>query len=272
MQIFIPTLGRSDCQVTWHNLPPLVQMDTKLVVQHHERLKYEGYPTIVLPSEIKSIGPTRQWLVDNGPMHILMLDDDLDFAVRRSDDPTKFLPARDVDVHHMIHIIKLSLAENFNLVGVSGREGANRDTSQFKYSTRQLRVHGINTRFFRSHNIRFDRVPFMEDFDVTLQLLELGYPNRVLNGWVHNQRGGSNAPGGCSITRTIEAHNAATIELQRLHPSYVRIVEKESGNWGAARLDVYIQWKRAYDAGKRSSGLLDTGTGECAPDERIGST
>lgn len=247
MKIYIPTLGRSDSQYTWENLPHAVKFNTTLVVQHHERLKYGNYPTLVLPPEITCIGATRQWLVNNClDKYFIMLDDDLDFAVRRADEPRKFRRATDVDVLHMLQEIEQSLLEGYKMVGVASREGANYDTSQFKEATRQLRVHGINAQFFRQC-IRFDRIQFMEDFDATLQVLELGYPNRVLNGYVHNQRGGSNAPGGCSTTRTIDAHNAAAMELKRLHPKYVKIVEKESGNWGGARLDVYIMWKKAYD-------------------------
>lgn len=251
MKIFIPTCGRSDTQVTWNNLPHAIRYQTSLVVQSQEESKYnDSWPLIVLPDNIRSIGPTRQWIIDNFPDEkILMLDDDLDFAIRRSDDPTKFLPASDRDILRMLDNIELSLMEGYKLVGVSGREGANRDTGQFKEVTRQLRVHALDAGFFKEKNIRFDRVPFMEDFDAILQLLELGYPNRVLNGWVHNQRGGSNAPGGCSTTRTLEAHNEAAKVLQSLHPQYVRIVNKESGNWGGARLDVNISWKKAYRNG-----------------------
>lgn len=258
MQIYIPTFGRSDNQVTWDNLPHTLKFDTQLVIQARETHKYDfqKYPTLILPYDITTIGPTRQYLVEHcGSKHFLMLDDDLDFAVRRTDDPTKFSRATDEDIHKMVEEINASLAYGYKLVGIAAREGANYDTSPFKIASRQLRVHGIDTEFFRKADIRFDRIPFMEDFDVTLQLLELGYPNKVLNNWVHNQRGGSNAPGGCSVTRTLEAHNEAAKQLKNLHPRFVRIVEKESGNWGGARLDVNIAWKKAYMSSQTASGL-----------------
>lgn len=258
MLIYIPTYGRSDIQVTWENLPVPLQMDTTLVVQAREVKKYdqEKFPVLVLPPEIQSIGTTRQWIIDHtAERHILMLDDDLDFATRRVDEPTKFRRSAGSDVYEMITTIKSSLQEGYKLVGVSGREGANRDTSSYKFVTRQLRVHGISVDFFRK-NIRFDRIPFMEDFDATLQVLELGYPNKVLNGWVHNQRGGSNAPGGCSETRTVEAQSAAAKELKRLHPRFVRLVEKTTGDWGmGTRLDVYVEWKKAFQSSQTLEGL-----------------
>lgn len=259
LQIFIPTLGRSENQVTWNNLPPEIQKHTKLVLQTKEALEnvraYDSHHAgmILLPENITSIGPTRQYLVENFGPFILMLDDDLDFAVRRADDPTRFTPASGIDVIHMMDTIYQVLIQGTHpLVGVSAREGANYDTKQFKYATRQLRVHGVDTEIFREKNIRYDRISYMEDFDVTLQVLENGYANAVLNGWVHNQRGGSNAKGGCSTTRTLEAHNEAAKELKRLHPRYVQLVDKESGNWGGARTDVRVSWKKAQNDYHRS--------------------
>jgi hypothetical protein len=253
MEIFIPTFNRSENQVTWNNLPPVIANQTQLVVQsgdynkNHPAYNRYGAKLYILPPHITNIGQTRQWLITHHGSHILMLDDDLDFAVRRTDDPTKFRPATSTDVIQMINVIQSCLEEGVPLVGVSSREGGNYDTSQFKTATRQLRVHGVNTTFFREKNIRYDRIPFMEDFDATLQVLEAGYTNRVLNGWVHNQRGGSNAKGGCSTTRTLEAHNEAAIELKKLHPKFIRLVDKDSGNWGGSRIDVHVSWKKAYN-------------------------
>ncbi len=247
MQIYIPTYGRSDHQVTWDNLPHAIKFNTKLVVQNREREKYEKYPHIVLPWGLTGIGRTRQWLIENTTAkHIVMIDDDLDFAVRRDDALARFRGATDVDIHGMLEEMEWQLRHEFKLVGVSGREGANRNTEQFLTVTRQMRIHGLDAEFFKQANIRFDRLEFMEDFDATLQLLELGYPNCVLNHWVHNQRSGSNAPGGCSEERTLEKHNQAALALKKLHPKFVKVVEKDTGNWGGLRLDVYIQWKKAY--------------------------
>lgn len=263
LQIFIPTFGRSENQVTWNNLPPNVQKHTRLVVQTKEALAnvkaYDshGAGMILLPEWITSISPTRQYLVDSFGPYILMLDDDLDFAVRRADEPTKFTPATGRDITHMVDTIHEVLIHGREpLVGVSAREGANYDTSQFKFATRQLRVHGVDTEIFKEKNIRYDRIPFMEDFDVTLQVLEAGYTNRVLNGWVHNQRGGSNAKGGCSGTRTPKKQEEAARRLKELHPDFVTVVSKISGNWDggnyAERYDVRISWKKAHNEHHKS--------------------
>lgn len=252
MKIFIPTYGRSENQVTFNNLPEDIRSQTRLVVQAREREKYEHIPwdsKLVLPDNIRGIGPTRQFLTDNY-RQILMLDDDLDFATRRTDIPERFRASMHDDIRNMINTIQNTLDEGWKMVGVASREGANRDTRQFKDVGRQLRVHAIDAEFFREKNIRWDRVEFMEDFDATLQLLELGYPNRVLNAWVHNQHAGSNATGGCSEDRTGERQTQAAIKLYELHPKFVNVVVKTSGRWGE-RTDVNIKWKKAYESSKR---------------------
>jgi hypothetical protein len=87
----------------------------------------------------------------------------------------------------------------------------------------------------------------MEDFDVTLQLLRLGYANIVLAQWVHNQRG-SGASGGCSTYRTMDMQAKAAKGLAKLHAPFVNVVYKQTSHaWGGqARQDVVIAWKKAY--------------------------
>jgi len=146
----------------------------------------------------------------------------------------------------MFAALQLNLAGCWVHVAVSGREGANRNIAEFSENTRAMRVHGYNRKVMNDEGIRFDRLPELEDFDVTLQLLEKGYPNRVLNSWVHNQAG-SNTEGGCSSYRTIESHNENVEKFAAAHPQYVTVVQKQNkGEWGT-RKDVRIQWKQAYN-------------------------
>jgi hypothetical protein len=132
------------------------------------------------------------------------------------------------------------------LVGFGAREGGNRISTPISHATRQMRVHGIDLRYFREANIRFDRVIVMEDFDVTLQVLRTGRANCVLNKWVTNQ-GGSNTAGGCSHYRTPEVQTESALKLAELHPGLVNVVRKRTKtSWGGEeRTDVIIQWKKA---------------------------
>jgi hypothetical protein len=249
MNILIHTYGRAAKQITWHNLPHQIQMQTRLVVQDREAHLYYEYPLIVVPSYITKLAETRQWLAEHMEWdHMIIVDDDLDFAVRREDEPTKFVDAPPAAIQDMFNELQSQIMGGFHmLAGVSGREGANRDTDTYKFKTRQMRIHAINLNKYRELGIRFDRVEVMEDFDVTLQFLEAGYHNIVLNTFVTNQRG-SNTLGGCSHYRTPEVQTASAYRLAELHPGIVKVVKKKTKtSWGGEeRTDVIVSWKKAY--------------------------
>lgn len=245
VEVFIPTLGRRNVQETWNNLPDDVRRWTKLAVDASEAHQFQDYPHIILPSGCRGIGHVRQHIIDISERGVIMLDDDLRFAVRRRDDPTKFV---DADSHSIVLAFAemSSLFEKFALVGMSTREGGNRDTAPMAMNTRILRVLGYRADILKREGIRFDRVPVMEDFDVALQLLERGYQNVRVNWIVHDQRG-SNLAGGCSTYRTMDVQAEAARLLAELHPGVVQVVQKTTKTaWGGGtRTDVRIQWKQA---------------------------
>lgn len=253
MTIFIPTYGRSGSQVTFANLPEKVRSKAYLVVQNREKHLYDAFPRkLILPPKIQTVAPTRQWIMEwayrHGEDYVVMLDDDIRFATRRKDDPTKFTDATDKDIVAMLESIYEMLG-SYAHVGVLAREGGNRRTEVHVYNTRMTRILAYDTKVFIDNKIKFNRLPLQEDFDVTLQLLRRGCENAVLCNWVHDQKQ-SNAPGGCSTFRTKEMHDANAEALASLHPDFVKVVEKTTkGAWGGGtRKDVVVQWKKAYQS------------------------
>jgi hypothetical protein len=258
MEVFIPTLGRPTRQETWKNLPPSVQERTKLLINADDDVAYGFYPRIVLPSDCRGIGKVRQWVVENAGPKVVMLDDDLRFAIRRNDDPTKFRDATSEQVATMFKSISAAL-DVYAHVSVSTREGGNRCIEDYVWDTRLLRVLAYRTDVLRNEDISFDRIPVMEDFDVTLQLLRKGYSNVAINWMVQDQLG-SNLAGGCSTYRSPELQAAAAHGLKLLHPNFVTVVTKQTKTaWqGQERTDVKIQWKKARDSYKGTPTALDT--------------
>jgi hypothetical protein len=247
MQIFIPTYGRSSTQPTFHALQA-AGLDPVLVVQYREHGKYHGCPVNILPNYIRTIAPTRQYILDHFVTDdtFCMVDDDLVFFKRRDDDKTKLREITPSELYNAFHNMSIMLGRTYPHAGFASREGANRNTQEWVYDTRIMRVLGYDATVLRDYEIRFDDMEVMEDFHVALQLLERGYHNVILNDYAHNQAG-SGAAGGCSHFRTPELHAANAEKLATFHPRYVKVVEKTTkGAWGGGtRKDVVVQWKKA---------------------------
>lgn len=258
MEVYIFTAGRASVRLQ-HTLRELANHCTPvLVVQDREANEYIARfkRVFVLPSDVPNTLPAaRQYIarVHAKPKRqpkILMLDDDLSFAERRKDDLTKFQAADGDSISRMLAQIERSL-DRFAHVGLCSREGGNRFTEN-QLATRMSRVLAYNLAMVPK-DVKFDRVLLPEDFDVTLQLLYRNFPNLVLAGWCHNQPG-SNTAGGCSTYRTIEVHNEWMRRFGELHPKTVKIVEKQTKtSWGGeARLDAFVQWKKALAMGEHA--------------------
>lgn len=260
MDIVIPTYGRA----LPHMQTTLRQMNEdgivpKVVVQLRERELWWGHnamPTLdyelhVLPDEIRTIAPTRQWIIDHvgESDKVVMVDDDLVFYRRRDDDRTKLRDLKPGELKQMLLEIEAFLM-NHSHVGIASREGANRNTEEYSHNTRIMRVLGYRRDTLQKLLIAFGRLPVMEDFDVALRLLRHGLPNIVLNNWANNQAG-SGKEGGCSHFRTPDLHAESARRLAALHPGYVKTVEKTTkGAWGGGtRTDVHVQWKKAFKDG-----------------------
>lgn len=251
MDVIIHTLGRSKPSLQ-HTLRALREDDIvpTLVVQDKERDLYNWHigAVCVLPPSITKLAETRDFIIHDMPGfgHVVFMDDDLDFAVRRNDDRSKFKQPSKGDLKSMLEEMDQALV-SYPMVGIGSREGGNRVTEAMLFNTRIMRVLGFNRQYLRERKLYFTPLVVMEDFHINLQILRSGADTCVLNNWVSNQRGGSDAPGGCSTYRTSEVQTASANKLAGLHPGFVKVVEKTTkGAWGGGtRTDVIVSWKRA---------------------------
>lgn len=208
----------------------------------------------VVPMRYGTIGEKRermaQWVYEQDEPLFFMCDDDLKWFKRKSETETKLVPCDADDIDDMLEIAEhaISTLDSVGTVGISAREGNNR----FGAGPRSLMVG--NTRVYRAAlfrseaflSVRHARVQYFEDFDVQLQLLKLGWENRLLCYYAQDQRG-TNAKGGCSIERTHLNHELAAKALHDLHPNEVSLREKVNKTGGAfgTRAEVTVQWKKA---------------------------
>ena len=246
MKICIPSHKRSHLMTTWKHLPNALKDKTTIYVYPDELQDYAHFPSVTLPEGLRGIANKRQYIVETCDTDkLIILDDDLVFARRREDDPTKFRPCSAEDLEQMWTTCFLAL-DHYAHGGIATREGGNRDTSDYKFNTRAIRGHIFRTDVLREAGVKLNETKFMSDFDTTLQLLEKGYSNVVINEWVTNQAG-SNTEGGCSETRSLLDLADAAYNLHDRHPKFVKVVKKKTkAAWGGGeRTDVVIQWKKA---------------------------
>lgn len=268
MKLYVHSAGRATVgqQVTLKEMTPAMRKGASLVVQHAQRDAYApvakelGTKLLVLPPGIDKLSPTRQWLLENAEKDkFAMMDDDLFFAVRL--DSVKFRvfnsltpkQAQTYNITDMMEHVE-SMLDAFIHVGILDRSGANRVTEEpYVEVKRMMRFLAYRKKAVLKTGARFDRLVTKQDFDMTLQLLRAGYPNAVLTTYVQDQRGGSNTKGGCSVYRTEKTSEAAAHALAKLHPRYVKVVEKTTkSGWfdksqPGTRTDVQIAWKKAFE-------------------------
>lgn len=256
MHVYIPTLGRLDNQRTLKELPQRWLKKTKLVVAKHEAKahKKEYGERRVMVAPVEGISATRQWIIENAlSRYVMFLSDDLLFNVRY--EGIRLRRAKPAEVGEMLDLLMRWLKkEKFAHVGVSPRGGNNHCEADYMEITRMNDAYAYDTEVLLKEGYRFDVVPLMQDFHMTLELLKGGYPNRVTYKYAWGQQG-SNAKGGCSLYRTPELLDQTAKKLSTLHAPFVTVRAKKSkSSWKGMRevggmtirTDVVINWKQAY--------------------------
>lgn len=246
-------------QITWGWVSPAWRDRTFLVAHPSEASALEmlGYPVLETPEHVNTIGVKRQWIFDQhctaASPHAVILDDDLSFAVRRTDEPTKFTNIKHVPGEFdrmMDNLLELFVASP--LVGIRNRSGANRDWAAYALrNRRQHDVIAVDVDVMRKHDFRLDRTGLMEDFDFVLQFLTAGYSNLLLNTHTEDDAG-RDGEGGCADERDLAKQDAAAHWLAEQWPEFVTVVQKETkggGDW-SVRSDVRVQWAKAAKAGQ----------------------
>lgn len=255
MMIFIPTRGRVDNQVTWDRMTPELKAMTYIVcppgeVEQHERLGREA-----VACERDGIGPTRDFILRTSSSYnfrkILMLDDDLTLQRRRSDSKIS-----NADIHDQlaaIHWLSDCLGNGFAHAGLAPRFLAFANKANYLTPSRSMyalaydvpKVRDVGARFCKGFE-EFEGKNTMEDFNMTLQLLQAGLPNVVSLEHRVTPRA-TNASGGCSTWRTGFWASKSAEALAELFPDVVRLRKKKAwqGMTESEIYDVTIYWQRA---------------------------
>lgn len=265
--IVVPSAGRATKQVTLRSLRTAgVIGRTVVAAPAKQRLSYQNLQppceVVYVPDDFAGIARTREWILtqlapQRAARRVLMLDDDMDFCFKPDWAQAKLETIKDKQrMLILLETLDQWLRMGFVHVGIAARQGSNtpQNLVRWRDATRMMNAYAYDVDrllgLVREGYVQLGRVPVMEDFDLTLQLLRLGYPNRVTFEYVWNQRG-SGSEGGCSTYRTPEVQAQAATELARLHPAFVKTKEKEAKSvWKGmgTRLDVVVQWLKAFES------------------------
>lgn len=269
MKIIIPSMGRSDIlstakQLQFAGIPK--KYECFIVVIPEERNIYEKYygdSFRIISVALRGTNNVRQFVIENCNVEdnkILMMDDDLRFFHRPDMDNVSLYQSTGEQILEMVRWIEQQL-ENYAHVGIPTRTQNFQLTSRmekaksFELKTVRLNhLHAFRKDIILGEELNFHgglEINVMEDFNMVLNLLELGYPNIMSCKWAHNQRF-SNSRGGATSYRSLELLKICALKLKEQHPQVVTVVQKTTkSSWGGTpdnpvtRTDVRIQWQKS---------------------------
>ncbi len=257
---YINSSNRAEEVITHKQLRGIVPF--RVVVPYNQ---YKDYRKHFKTSELLRIdkgvpeylSSQRQWVMDTiQDDYIWYLDDDLEFLHRYTNHEGKLRleQANTKHIKSMYKALQQHLSE-IPVVGISTRLGNNRVQQEYLDNTRITRCYAINRKLFIRAGITFAPFePFLaQDFHIAVSMLNAGHKNRVLYTYAQEDKGGSNAKGGCSSYRTPELMKKVAIWMSRNHPE-IKVTLKSSKAWkgfkgqgkGNVRYDMTVQWKKAY--------------------------
>lgn len=267
MPIFIPSMDRASALfASISTLTHIRKVPNKIymVVPPDQQTRYNNalfnnsrQDVEVITCPEKGIAKTRHWIgmlcKRQGHEKFVMMDDDLNFAVRKDPNRNNLRPQLHSDVLEMLKWTEDALTD-YAHAAVSPRDAAKTDAVATGdkpltlLNKRTLRYLAYRTKEFLA--MEHGRVAVMEDFDVNLQLIEHGFWNIQSYWWTNDQRQ-TGSPGGCASYRSLQVQDESARKLAELHAPFVTLRFKE--NKGSVvkgaeefrkRTEVTIYWEK----------------------------
>jgi len=257
MRIIIPTKGRTNRQLTLASIAGQLTKKTTLVCPEREVAALKDIRTdievVAQPNDDWGIAKKRGWILEEwlrrGYDKIVMLDDDLRFATRKTNSDWHLKEIQGNELVPHFDKLEAKLGPEFPHVGFGQRQGNNQlETVGWKSPGKMCYVLAFYLPIVVKY-VEFNRVRTREDMDISLQLLRQGYPNAIFTETVCDQRK-FDAPGGTSDERTMESSNEDARVLASLHPGLVSVVQRDY-KASVPRDEVIVQWEKALEEGRQ---------------------
>ena len=218
--------------------------------------EYRGTNIFVIPNTVNGISETRDIILNNTIFeyknnkleYLFMIDDDIAFAYRPNMD-SKILNQTKEQFKEMIELMLYKCSKEYPVVGITARQFSQNKKEFYTENTRIIQVYCFHIPTILKADVYFSdaKIPFMTDYYFILKMLSKGYKNLCLNQYTRDDK--MQAPGGCSLTRTVENCNNSAKKLYKHFPNIVSLYWKEGGTWETKqrKLGVRIAWKKAFN-------------------------
>ena len=264
--IFIPTYRRTK-QYSYNNFPKDWQKKTLLVVdeQDSEKLGGMGYNTLVCDCQGKGTAIVREWIAKYARKNKIkkygVWDDDVynacytRLATEKDKYPLWNTKLTEPQWHEMFALMDEWLDE-FVTCGLEVCWNPPLE-KMFHQNFRQTVTHFYNDEMLPLDKLNFTDIYAAEDYNIILQLLTMGYQNRVSLRYRTRPIPTQQQVGDFIRTdRSIEVHNQSMEQLKAKFPDFVKLYEKVTkegvGKWGGKpKLAAEIFWKKAYQSSQK---------------------
>jgi hypothetical protein len=207
------------------------------------------------PTSVTNYSQKFQWLLDQGAgdsRKFIIMDDDLWFS-KRVVGTQQLLKMTDEEDFARMWAMMEDLLDDFPLVGMHPRQMGHLAKLPYVTNGKVICIQGVNLDLFPNKTApRVDQFPILADVILNCTLLSQGYPNALLTSYVQDH-GSCQAPGGCSLYRTPAMQEEAVRWVAQQFGPYAQAVIKrpKQAKWmGDERVDLRVQWKQMYKAGK----------------------
>lgn len=275
--IAIATLGRKRIQTLEWFTPEVQQRVTLFCNRAQVATLRRDYPLVGAvvacpfqpePGEkadgvAKGLSPIRHWLMDYyrkmSPV-VIIADDDTTFWIRINRKVLTDWKCRRATPEETTELIRDMCARTTAetpMVGVALKQGNNRYSTAFAINQRMCGFWTVYVPEYHRLKLSFAEVPSMQDFWTMLSFITLGRRTGLICDRMHNPSASGSA-GGCSVYRTNDTQKVSVGRLVYRFSAFVKpkVKATKHGWFGGERLDVTVQWKKAYEFGQQFGKLL----------------
>lgn len=279
LTLIIPTHGRVEKQITLQSLPEGLRKQTILVTSLADEAKVlrKLYPAneVVVAKGTTNIAQKRHWIMQNIDGKVLfMMDDDMAFftrcavkhrewtgsawVLRKPEGKVRLVERRYPDkdagaITEAFQAMDDRITSHGPALICSGHRRHNdKQKEPWGANQRMMYAFGVDKAVYKRRKIRFDAVRVREDFHVVLSMLRAGEMGNTYHDLVVDTYGAFSAKGGCHDERSMELSDAQCFELQKLHPQFVKVVDRVYKG-SISRKEVVVAWKKAFESSQKAA-------------------